>query len=885
MAKNPVTQIIISAKDEASSVFSGLKAHAGKIAAAIAGYFTGKFFGDAIGSARDFETAMSAVQAASGATGAELQALRAAAEEAGASTKYSAVEAANALETLSKAGLSASESAQALPAVLDLASAGGVELGAAADYVTKAVNGMGLEFSEAGRVADVLAMGANASSTSVEGLAGALSYAAPLANTLGLSLEQTVAIIGKFADAGIDASRAGTALNAILAQFSNPASTFRKELAAAGITTGDFDEALRQLAASGPAGQRAINAVGTEAGPALRAILNQGIGSLDELKAKLDQSAGSARTFAETMSNNLDGAAKGFGSAWDALLIKLGSPVLPVLRDQLNAVSDRLRAFVTDGTADAFGNAIKAAFESAGRWVQEFISKVDFKQVAADMQAFAARAGELFDALGAKSGEVARNATIAFGVMSTGLNTILAAVYKVGEAFAGVGSNIVSVAGWIAEAFAKITFGGLSASFAAAADEIRIAAGGLWATSEAFAQQSSAAFDRATADALRVREAWDGVGTGAAAAAAQATTALEAVETQAGLAADQVAALGDGAVVMGGKVAQASTAAGQAAQGLAEKAKASAAEQQQAAQATIAKVAELRAEYERAINAGDTQRATEVLIALQAELAKTGAAAKTSTADIEQAFQHLGVTSQAELDRLAAGAKRSFEVIRDSGTATPRELQQAFAAYAEKAIAANNGVATSALKAEASIYKVRIEADETGKAIVSAMGDGVQALDALGNKAEETAAKVGLIKRQADGLKGVWDENGNLIEKDLASRTSGGAKVFAGWEDWPDSELRRAAGGSMGNHLIAGATAELARRSGAVSDTASSNSLQGARAGSDEAPKPREQVTTYRVQVGIGAGRAQTTINTASKADADALTALLRQLESDMSRA
>lgn len=857
MAKNPVTQIIISAKDEASSVFSGLKAHAGKIAAAIAGYFTGKFFGDAIGSARDFETAMSAVQAASGATGAELQALRAAAEEAGASTKYSAVEAANALETLSKAGLSASESAQALPAVLDLASAGGVELGAAADYVTKAVNGMGLEFSEAGRVADVLAMGANASSTSVEGLAGALSYAAPLANTLGLSLEQTVAIIGKFADAGIDASRAGTALNAILAQFSNPASTFRKELAAAGITTGDFDEALRQLAASGPAGQRAINAVGTEAGPALRALLNQGIGSLDELKAKLDQSDGSARTFAETMSNNLDGAAKGFGSAWDALLIKLGTPVLDTLKIQLNAVSEHLRGFVTDGTAEAFGNAIKAAFESAGWWVQEFVSKVDFQQLAADMQAFAARAGELFDALGTKSGEAARNATIAFGVMSTGLNTILAAVYKVGEAFAGVGSNIVSVAGWIAEAFAKITFGGLSASFAAAADEIRIAAGGLWATSEAFAQQSSAAFDRATADALRVREAWDGVGTGAAAAAAQATTALEAVETQAGLTADQVAGLGDDAVVMAGKVAQASSAAGQAAQGLAEKAKASAAEQQQAAQATIAKVA-----------------------ALQAELAKTSAAAKASTTDIEQAFQHLGVTSQAELDRLAAGAKRSFEVIRDSGTATPRELQQAFAAYAEKAIAANGGVATAALKAQASIYKVRIEADETGKAIVSAMGDGVQALDALGNKAEETAAKVGLIKRQADGLKGVWDENGNLIDKDSAPRTSGGVLVRAGWEDWSWDELFRAAGGSMGTHLVEGARAEMSRRESG----GSGNSLQGRRAGGDDAPQPREQITTYRVQVGIGTGRTQT-INTASKADADALTALLRQLESDMSRA
>src|SRR5690606_12468526 len=128
---------------------------------------------DVVGAARDFESAMSAVQAASGASGDELAKLRAAAEQAGATTKYSSVEAANALENLAKSGLSASQAVEALPAVLNLASAGGVELGTAAEFITKAVNGMGMEFSEAGRVADVLAMGANASNTSVTGLAQA----------------------------------------------------------------------------------------------------------------------------------------------------------------------------------------------------------------------------------------------------------------------------------------------------------------------------------------------------------------------------------------------------------------------------------------------------------------------------------------------------------------------------------------------------------------------------------------------------------------------------------------------------------------------------------------------------------------------------------------
>ena len=863
MAKNPVTQIIISAKDEASSVFSGLKAHAGKIAAAIAGYFTGKLFGDAIGSARDFETAMSAVQAASGATGAELQALRAAAEEAGASTKYSAVEAANALETLSKAGLSASESAQALPAVLDLASAGGVELGAAADYVTKAVNGMGLEFSEAGRVADVLAMGANASSTSVEGLAGALSYAAPLATTLGLSLEQTVAIIGKFADAGIDASRAGTALNAILAQFSNPASTFRNELAAAGITTGDFDEALRQLAASGPAGQRAINAVGTEAGPALRALLNQGIGSLDELKAKLDQSAGSARTFAETMSNNLDGAAKGFGSAWDALLIKLGTPVLETLATQINAVSDRLRAFVTDGTATAFGNALKAAFETGGKWAADFLSKIDFTAVAASLQAFAARTGEVFTAIGQHASTAGNTLQTAYGVMSAGINSVLAVVYKLGEGMSWLTSAFLADLATITQGLAKITFGDISAGFASAAESMRTQAQAAYSVFEAFGQKAGEAFDAATQGALQAREGWNGLTTAATEAATATTTALQQVETQAGLAADQVAALGDGAVVMGGKVEQAGTQAASAA----------------------GKV--------QTLGTAATQAASDV------------ASLEASAEQVASAFERLGVTSTAELERIAANARRDFETIRKSGTATAADLQRAFAIYAERSIAANNGVASATLQTEAAMRGLRIEVDASGKAVVKSMTDAATATD---QAAESATRAAGAYTQMAAAAKEAADSFGRIgpnlaqgpqrqsYEGSASSpvlailnraEQLGGLELRKQFEEQYSSRARR-----QGMRVASFGMADYAEYWQNVNDQLDQMQIEQERTSGryqSNAPRivdqqPREQITTYRVQVGINAGRTQT-INTASKADADALTALLRQLEADMSRA
>ena len=191
MALKPI-QILINAKDNASGVFNSLQAKVAAVGAAIASYFSVKTFAGVIQGAADFEGAMSRVQAATGASGQELAALKKAAEDAGASTKFTSVEAAAALENLAKAGLSSKDAIAALPAVLNLAQAADIGLAESAEYVTKAVMGLGLSFEDAGRVADVLAKGANATNTSVTGLAQALSYAAPVANSLGLSLEGTV---------------------------------------------------------------------------------------------------------------------------------------------------------------------------------------------------------------------------------------------------------------------------------------------------------------------------------------------------------------------------------------------------------------------------------------------------------------------------------------------------------------------------------------------------------------------------------------------------------------------------------------------------------------------------------------------------------------------
>ncbi|MBX9836205.1 MAG: phage tail tape measure protein [Burkholderiaceae bacterium] len=493
MAIKPI-EILIRAKDEFSSMLGSMQTKVAAVAVAIAGFFGILLFSGAVKSAAEFEAAMSRVKAAAGGTDEEFKALKQAAEDAGAATKYTSVQAAGALENLAKAGLNATQAIDTLPAVLALAQAGDVALGTSAEFVTKAVMGMGLQFSDAGRVADVLALGANATNTSVKGLAEALSYAAPTAHSLGLSLETTVAIIGKFADAGIDASRAGTALNSIMSQFSDPASKFRNELAAIGITTGNFNQALHQLADSGARGSKAINAVGLEAGPALKALLNQGMPALDELKAKLDNAAGSAAATAKTMGDNLTGSMTGLGSAWDTVKTVLGTPVLPVLKDGVDQLAGVLRGLVADGTIAKFGESFAEAFRAGIQWARNFFDQIDFKAVVADMQAFAAQAGDTFRSIGENAAMAGNAAQAAYGVMSAGVNAVLAAVYGIGAAFAGVASNIQSGLALLYDAFAKITFGSVSAAYKEAADAIRLSADATMAASQELEKKSTAAF-------------------------------------------------------------------------------------------------------------------------------------------------------------------------------------------------------------------------------------------------------------------------------------------------------------------------------------------------------------------------------------------------------
>lgn len=701
MAFKPI-QILINAKDDASKVFDRLQTRLAAFAAVVLGYFGIQVFAGWIKGGADLEQAMSRVQAATGATAEEMRLLRKATSDAAADKRYNftQIEAAGALENLAKAGLNVRDSIATLPAAMALARAGDIELATSAEYLTKIVNGLGLEFTESGRVADVLAKGANATNTSVTGLAQALSYAAPLANTLGLSLEATVAIIGKFADAGIDASRAGTALNSIFAQFSDPASKFRTELAAAGITTSNFEQMLHELAAAGPAGQRAIAAVGQEAGPALRALLNQGIGKLDELKKTLEGAGGSAAETAETMQRNLKGAFKGLLTAWETTKDALTTPVLPVLTQAVERLADTLRAAVADGTIGRFGEALAAGFRNGIKWVQEFVSSVDVPALLEKAQALAARVGEVFDSIGQKAQTTGSIVQTVWGVMVAGGNTVLSAMFKIAEGMATVVSAVQTGLATILAGLATITFGDLAAAFKSAAAEVQLSAEATGAVADAFGEKAAQAFDRAAEGAESARAGWSGL-TGEAEATTTAATA------SAGAFADMAAAM---------------QAAGTSAQEAGQKAASGAEAQRVKAEEARAAVVRLRAEYDQAIATNNLQLAAEKLEELRkASLAAAQAATTNKRAQVEAAaeiaaaFQRAGVKTKEELESAAKTAMRDFELIRDSGQATANGLGEAWKRAAEAAIDASNGVAPGWVQAQAAMRGFEVVLDSAGR--------------------------------------------------------------------------------------------------------------------------------------------------------------------------
>lgn len=170
----------------------------------------------AVKTASDFDSSMSQVAAVSGATGEDFDKLRAKAREMGAKTKFSASEAADAMNYMAMAGWKTSDMLDGIEGIMNLAAASGEDLATTSDIVTDALTAFGLTAKDSGHFADILAAASSNANTNVSMMGETFKYCAPIAGALGFSAEDTAEAIGLMANAGIKSSQAGTSLRTIM---------------------------------------------------------------------------------------------------------------------------------------------------------------------------------------------------------------------------------------------------------------------------------------------------------------------------------------------------------------------------------------------------------------------------------------------------------------------------------------------------------------------------------------------------------------------------------------------------------------------------------------------------------------------------------------------
>src|SRR5690554_7592443 len=198
----------------------------------------------------------------------------------GATSQFSATQAGEAQRFLAQAGFEVNEILGATPGILQLATAGQMDLAQAADIASNVLGGMRMEVDQLNRVNDVLAATASGANTNVVQLGNALSYAAPFAVSAGISIEEASAAIGVRSDAGVQGSRAGTGLIGVIRQLSNVTSAGEGALARYGLGVEDVDikthglaEVMRRLEPMAEDTASAIQLFGSEAGAAAQVLM------------------------------------------------------------------------------------------------------------------------------------------------------------------------------------------------------------------------------------------------------------------------------------------------------------------------------------------------------------------------------------------------------------------------------------------------------------------------------------------------------------------------------------------------------------------------------------------------------------------------------------
>nr|DAN49892.1 MAG TPA: minor tail protein [Caudoviricetes sp.] len=370
-------QIIIKARDQATQEMDRVSAASGKLkkhlepvgsamklvgaGALAAGVASVKMAGD-------YEQGLNIFKSVSGATAQQMAMVAAKARELGQDASLpgvSARDAANAMTELSKAGLSVNDTLAASKGVMSLAKAGQIDVADAATIAAQALNAFKLKGSDAGKVADVLANGANASATDIRGLSLGLQQSAAVASQFGVSLEDTVTTLGLFANRGMQGSDAGTSLKTMLISLANPSKKASELMRTLGINAYDASGkfvGMRQLAQNLQNGlkglseeqkQQALATIfGTDAFRAAAFLADSAGKSYDDMSKAVGRS-GAAMDLAKAQNSGFNGALDNLKSTIETVATDFGQKLLPEL-------TKIIKQFANSGVIEAFGNILIA---------------------------------------------------------------------------------------------------------------------------------------------------------------------------------------------------------------------------------------------------------------------------------------------------------------------------------------------------------------------------------------------------------------------------------------------------------------------------------------------------------------------------------------------
>lgn len=349
-----------------------------------------------------FEQKMTTVATIAGATGAELESLTDKARELGATTNFSASEAADAMALLAGAGMDTNEVLTATSDALVLAGAGGTKLDTAAAALTSTLSQFSMQASESGRVADVFAASTAKSQFTVDDLAEAMKYGGTVGAGFKWSLEQTVAALAQFRDMGLSGAGAGTALRSAMVGATTDTKKNRDALEKYGLTMKDinpelhsFEEILTNVGLAGVSTTDAMVVFGSEAGAVVKSLADKfaaGESNYQEMLTTLETSSGVATTMFGQMTDTVMGRFQNLQSAVEEFLLTMYDQYSAPIRGLLEAIAN----VVNQVSVQIQGRSaeIQGSLADSIGWITDFLNAnaayiantfADFIQYVADL--------------------------------------------------------------------------------------------------------------------------------------------------------------------------------------------------------------------------------------------------------------------------------------------------------------------------------------------------------------------------------------------------------------------------------------------------------------------------------------------------------------------